>query len=347
MESTAAATSFAQVFTKIVFGVGHFLLDFFQTSVHFLATLSPLVLFFCTGALIVVLLGVPLLSGIALLPYRLVKGILLVCGITLDEQRWSVVYDSVTKEPIDPAYVSVRDMQGKEVASMVTDLDGRFALLLPKGIYRIEVQKTHFAFPSYRLSTQTSDGYYGNLYFGQAITIVKDEEVITLSIPLDPVASDWNQAEKKRKGLFLRPGRQYEYRAALRLYYVMGTALLLSRYWTRSDAWVHQLVWVYIALFLGGILRPFFWSNRFQQSIVISQKEKKPLAFARVEIFNEGGNMVARKTTTLGGQFVCLLPRGRYSVKISVRTSEGIYTPLFTSRKFSANRGYLARKFEV
>jgi hypothetical protein len=85
-------------------------------------------------------------------------------GLRKKRRPWGTVYDSVTKRPLDPAYVTLIDTEtGKSVASAITDLDGRYGFLVAPGKYRITTQKTNYEFPSVKchllnstLSTMTS-----------------------------------------------------------------------------------------------------------------------------------------------------------------------------------------------
>ena len=56
-----------------------------------------------------------------------------------------MVYDSVTKRPLDPAYVVVRE--GADDRNAITDLDGRYGFFLKAGQYTLFANKTHYEFP--------------------------------------------------------------------------------------------------------------------------------------------------------------------------------------------------------
>jgi hypothetical protein len=55
-------------------------------------------------------------------------------GLKKKAPPWGVVYDSVTKRPLDPAYVVLKNLQGKQIASAITDLDGRYGFLVEPGV---------------------------------------------------------------------------------------------------------------------------------------------------------------------------------------------------------------------
>ncbi|MBI2048812.1 MAG: carboxypeptidase regulatory-like domain-containing protein, partial [Parcubacteria group bacterium] len=95
---------------------------------------------------------------------------------------WGTVYDSVTKRPLDPAYVSVRE-RGREIATAITDIDGRYSLFLPAGTYEIVVNKTHYKFPSTILAGKDHDELYDHLYHGGPV-VAGGAEITALNIPL-------------------------------------------------------------------------------------------------------------------------------------------------------------------
>src|SRR3989344_908324 len=121
-------------------------------------------------------------------------------GLRKRPRAWGVVYDSVTKRPLDPVYLSLLDEGQKEIASTITSLDGRYGFLVPPGVYTLLVKKTHYRFPSNRLLGLESDVLYSDLYFGGQITVGVNG-LMTKNIPLDPLAFDWNQFAKRDKRL--------------------------------------------------------------------------------------------------------------------------------------------------
>ena len=114
---------------------------------------------------------------------------------------WGTVYDSITKQPLDPAYVTLIDQNGKKIASAITDLDGRYGFLTETGTYRIEANKTHYIFPSKKLAGRTQDELYANLYFGELFDVRSRNEAVIRNIPLDPINFDWNEFAKRDKKL--------------------------------------------------------------------------------------------------------------------------------------------------
>ena len=118
----------------------------------------------------------------------------------LREKRWfwGVVYDSVSKQALDPVKVSlVYADTGKLEGSCITDLEGRYGFLARPGKFKILVQRTNYAFPSKNASGD-KDGIYTHLYHGEFFEIGSESEVVAPNIPMDPLKPDWNQESKDK-----------------------------------------------------------------------------------------------------------------------------------------------------
>src|SRR6185295_3255558 len=99
--------------------------------------------------------------------------------------------------PLDPVIVLLRDLKGNDVASAVTDIDGRYGFFVKPGKYQLLAKKTNYFFPSLKLNEKKDDEIYTNLYFGETIEITKPGQIIDKNIPLDPIDFDWNEFAKR------------------------------------------------------------------------------------------------------------------------------------------------------
>jgi hypothetical protein len=299
-------------------------------------------------ACMVLFVRIPLLADVLILPYRLVLWIVRSLGLSRKTRTWSVVYDSHTKLPLDPVYVTVRNTLGVEVASMITDINGRFSLLLPRGIYTIDAQKTNYAFPSYELRNAPKDGQYVNLYYGKKIEVIDTEQPVTVSIPMDPIGNDWNEEEKKRLQIFSHFGKQGHIADAQYLYLLVGTLLGISHFTYFKDPFSMNLVFFYFGLILLNLVIYLIQPTQYAHSVVLDKHTGLPLAFAKVTIYSTATkNMVVSKVTSFEGQFAALLPKGNYYLTISTRDDTGTYSLRHTSLPFRLGTGYLGRKFSV
>jgi hypothetical protein len=110
---------------------------------------------------------------------------------------WGTVYDSLTKQPIDPAVVKlINVLNGQVVEEAITDLYGRYGFLERVGKFKITSDKTNYSFPSTKVFS-TTDGIYDNIYLGGNFEIVNASNIISPNIPMDPKAFDWNQVAKR------------------------------------------------------------------------------------------------------------------------------------------------------
>ena len=104
------------------------------------------------------------------------------------KKGWGIVYNSITKKPIDLAIVRLYDKtSGKLLKSKVTDKAGRYNFLVLEGNYYLEVVKSSMIFPSQILKDRAEDKQFIGLYHGESIVITKDQKgIITANIPVDP-----------------------------------------------------------------------------------------------------------------------------------------------------------------
>ncbi len=100
--------------------------------------------------------------------------------IILNQQPlpWGTVFDSTTKEPIELAVVRLHRADSDRIAeTKVTDRNGRFGFIVPKGEYYITVAKSNYTFPA----KQPGGDYQGGKFSIESI----EEGFIKLNIPLD------------------------------------------------------------------------------------------------------------------------------------------------------------------
>lgn len=100
---------------------------------------------------------------------------------------WGVVYDAVTKKLLSRVVVRLWDAQkGTLVDTVVTDANGIFKLTPKVGKYVLKVSLSGYSFPS-KLVKGKEDTGYSQVYTGEVIEIKSEEDVIMVSIPLDPL----------------------------------------------------------------------------------------------------------------------------------------------------------------
>jgi len=286
------------------------------------------------------------LLEIFLFPIKFLGILLAAFGIRKRILPWGIVYDSVTKQPLDPAYVILKDLQGKDLVSAITDIDGRYGFLVQPGLYNIASRKTNYAFPSEKLIGKRQDEIYDNLYFGEQIEIKKTGEVIIKNIPLDPVKFDWNEFVKKNK-TFMKFYSRWDLilRKISDLFFVVGffiaiVAFIFAPYPYNTIIFVMYLL-VLLLRILG--LKPKAFGY------VVEKITGNPLSFAIIRIIMPSTNVeISHRITDAYGRYYCLIPRGKYYVKIEKKNDDGSYSLVHTSPIIDASKkGIIKKKFEI
>ncbi|MCF7831443.1 MAG: hypothetical protein K9M36_00970 [Candidatus Pacebacteria bacterium] len=290
---------------------------------------------------------VALASGLAgMIPsfLRIWNILLSFLGIRRRYKPWGVVFDSATKQPLDPAYVSLLDASGKEVASSITDLDGRFGFPVAPGLYTITVGKTHYTFPSLKLSGRTTDELYPNLYFGEPISVTEQGQVITKNIPMDAEGVDWNEQAKKEMKVanFFKKHDALLIRV-INILYVVGFVTSLLAFFSSQSIFNGIIVGLYIVmlfLYIVG-LHP-------KPHGILTDSAGYPLSFAIMRIFNARlQKEVAHKVSDADGKYYCLVQKGEYYVTIERKNADGTYAHVYTSQPFKATKGVINQNFTV
>jgi hypothetical protein len=232
------------------------------------------------------------------------------------------------------------------VATAITDLDGRFGIIVPQGTYTIIVEKTNYVFPSTRLVGRATDGYYTGLYFGSQFEVTTSERSLAFAIPLDPTGSDWNQLEKKR--IHRKPNDYKEVRYGAILYYAIAGILIGTRAFVVRDSLSLKLILGYALVLAIGSIYAVLKPAAYYHSVIFDKQTREPLGFARIKVFNNSTHIqVATKITSLNGQFVCLVPNGTYYITVERRQSDGQYDLVYTSGSFRVVSRSINREFIV
>lgn len=257
---------------------------------------------------------------------------------------WGTVYDSVTKQPLDPAYV-VLMKDGVEVTTSITDLDGRYGFLAEPGMYRIVANKTNYVFPSARLAGRMSDELYTDLYFGEDISVMSVGDVIRKNIPLDPIATDWNEEAKRAQHLMRFHSKRdlWVARIAGALFW-LGFVLSIFAFVTMPGALNLGILALYVVVF---VLRETVLAPKRRGSLTDSSTGS-PLGYAIVRIYSASlGTEIAHKAANAIGKYFMLIPNGRYYAKVERKNPDGTYTPAYTSEQFDVTGGVVDKNFVI
>jgi hypothetical protein len=250
---------------------------------------------------------------------------------------WGTVYDSVTKAPVDPAYVELFDQAGVKQAEAITDLDGRYGFLVPQGSYSMMVRKTNYTFPSKLISLNGQDVIYHNLYFGGSFNV---SDTVVHDVPMDPQGYDWNQHEKLRTNqtrffhrldpLIVR---------LLDLLFYLGFVAMVWQFSTTVSGTTAALLALYTVL----LITRFFTGKPVLYGTVT--KAGKPLSYGVLRILQEDKEMLS-KVIDGYGRYVALVPNGTYTMVIEEHVIDTQYRVVL-EKKVHAKHGVINGRVRI
>ena len=300
-----------------------------------------------TGAVAVSTLFLNPLSftEILLIPFRLWGLFMSFLGLKRRSRPWGTVYDSITKQPLDPAYVILQDMLGREVTTSITDLDGRYGFFAFPGKFKIIANKTNYIFPSKRLAGQPNDELYKDLYFGDVLDIQQEGEIIAKNIPLDPEKFDWNEVAKRNMKV-MRFYSKYDLliKKLTNIFFVAGLIIaviaLLSAPYTYNIV-IFSLYIVMIFLRIFGVRPKYFgW--------VLDKETGFPLAYAIVHIYSDDlQRELTKKVCDSSGRYYALVPPGKYYLVVEKLNPDQSHTIVYNSEIFENKKGVINRILKV
>ncbi|OGI88446.1 hypothetical protein A2914_02355 [Candidatus Nomurabacteria bacterium RIFCSPLOWO2_01_FULL_41_21] len=266
-------------------------------------------------------------------------------GLKRRNRPWGVVYDSVTKQPLDPAYVVLKNLEGKEVASAITDLDGRFGFLVDPGVYSLVVSKTNYHFPSEKLSGKNSDELYSDIYWGDYFEIKEKGEVVARNVPLDKINFDWNEFAKRDQS-------KMKFYHAKDLFVGKLSNLIFALGFLVSALVLFTVIVPYnIIIFSIYVLLFFLRKARFNKSrkgSVVNANTEVPLSYGILRIYSIlSGKEVSYRVLDQIGNYYCLIPNGTYIASIEKKNPDMSYTRVYTSPRFEVKHGILKKRFRV
>ncbi len=283
---------------------------------------------------------------IFLIPLRLFSLLSFAFGTKKRHRPWGTVYDSQTLQPLDPAYVVLKNIQTNQITTAITDVDGRYGFLAEPGRYVMMVSKTNYAFPSQHEQGRTRDQLYDNLYFGQEFSVLKAGDVIVANIPMDPVNFNWNEFAKKNSRLMKFHSRwDLVARRFSDWSFVVGFFIAIVAFLFAPYPYNTIILAGYLLMLLLRVLGVKPKSFGYVTDALTGQ----PLSFAVIRIFLADGNVeIGHKVADQYGRYYCLVPKGRYKVTIEKRNSDGSYSPVHAYPVVDASKsGIIKEKFEV
>jgi hypothetical protein len=242
-------------------------------------------------------------------------------------------------------YVSLKTLDGQEVSTSITDIDGRYGFLTSSGIYKITANKKDYIFPSQKLIGKTSDVLYDNLYFGEDLNVEENDQVLFKNIPMDAINFNWNEFEKSNNKKLMRfySKRDLLLAKITNILFVLGFASSVVLFFLSSSILNTVVLSIYVLIF---ILR--FFGVKPKQAGYVFDKEGNPLSFGIIRLYSkllnrEVGHTVLGKT----GKYYLLTPNGEYFIKVQKKTGEDTYEDIYTSEAFKVRGGYVSKKIHI
>lgn len=266
-------------------------------------------------------------------------------GVKKKANPWGTVYDSVTKQPIDPAYVVLYDVNGKEVATSITDIEGRYGFAVPAGTYTIVANKTNYEFPSKKLSGKVEDELYRDLYFGGPIIVTEEGGIIAKNIPLDQLAFDWNEYAKDEQ----RRLRHYHRRDVLIAqisngmfiagFIITGVSAIVA---PSTFNVVMSVIYVLVALY------KIFGISVYPKGSVADAATNTPVPFSIVRVYSTVTNQeVLHRVADGMGRYYALAANGEYRVIVDRKNPDQSYTPVPVHDLVRVTKGYMKQLFRI
>ncbi|MBI4239694.1 carboxypeptidase regulatory-like domain-containing protein [Candidatus Uhrbacteria bacterium] len=260
-------------------------------------------------------------------------------GLRKRRRPWGLVYNAITKMPIDLAIVRLFSASNsKLIETQVSDKEGRFSFIASPGEYMITITKPPFIFPS-KIVQGDKDGEYAGVYHDAKIRITNVSETMNLSIPLDPPNPKDERLKKSFLDVVKNLARNYS-----------GASLALS-----------LVVSIVLALYAPSVLNSalLLVNSLFviSQSLLSTRKEKEwgtvfdtlsfePVPLAAISMINaKEGKLLRTRLSDYVGRFSFLSPPGEYALVVM---KEGYaFPPARVSKSKKYKEVYLGGKFIV
>jgi len=224
---------------------------------------------------------------------------------------WGVVYNSLSKIPVDLAIVRLYNKEtNKLVQTRVTDREGRFAFFVNPGKYNIAVSKPNFNFPSVYMKDKKEDIQFLDIYHGEELTVNEKDTTITPNIPLDPIESKGIITDKKIiLGYFSK--RVQDLVALTGLLVTMASVIISPKPWMFGLLAGHAVLFLVMKR-VARAKKPQNWG------VVYDKNTKKPLGLTVARIFEKEYNkLLETQVTDANGRYSFLVGNNVYYATFS------------------------------
>ena len=219
--------------------------------------------------------------------------------------KWGLVYNSLSKRPIDLVIVRLVDATtGTIKQTRITDALGRYAFIVQTGNYRIQVVKPGYVYPSQYLANEKIDVDFVDLYHNEPIAAAASA-VLTPNIPIDPIENAEVPSEIIKKT---------RWRLAQRVLSVGSLVVAIAAVVIQPSSIMIGLAVVQVLFFvlfrrLAVPAKPKNWG------ITYDGKTRKPLKRAIIRIFDKKYNkLLETQLTDKDGKYAFFAGKNVYYV---------------------------------
>jgi hypothetical protein len=240
---------------------------------------------------------------------KLLLGFLHLLGFRRNRRNWGVVYNAVTKQPLERAIVRLYDAVSRSlVETDVTGGDGVFSFLPKQGKYSLKVTRSQFVFPSRLVRGSGNDGEYENLYHGETLEL-KENQVVAVSIPMDP-AEARSSLVFKLKQLARRLGNQLNW--GILLVGMSFATFTLSGHFSFLNLAVFI---IYLILLIHSLM--VYRKRETSFGVVRDRASNELVEGVGISLYDtEFNRMVQRRVSDEQGRFQLLVPPGKYRLEV-------------------------------
>ncbi len=218
---------------------------------------------------------------------------------------WGVIYNSLTKLPVELMTIRLLSQEGRMIQSHVTDKEGRFAFFPAPGFYRLEINHPQFKFPSDFLGALKEDGSYLDIYHGEVIEVKEKGAIITVNVPLDPVGAE----RPIGRLLWQLTWRRLQHSLSIGSLVVAGIFLIWVPSWLTAGLAAVQVIFYFLFRRLALPPRPKSWG------VIYDEKTRSPLYQAIARIFDKQYNkLLETQVADARGRYSFLVGRNEYYV---------------------------------
>jgi hypothetical protein len=219
-----------------------------------------------------------------------------------------LIYNSNNSKPIAFAVIRVVDASsGKVIKTSISDLNGRYGLLLNPGEYILEVQHQDYEFPVKDRSVNAVQND-NNSYFGDVFK-VRDEIAVNYNIPMHPRIDNGGLGLGRIRNLIVNSSI---FKLTQNLYFIYLVFLVSFLLMLNKFTWLLLLITIYYGIFTFLHIQaqisklPKTWGR------VIDLTRNIPIENIFIKFYNINGRLIDTKITDETGRFQLFLNDGEY-----------------------------------